>query len=137
MTTQEIKAACATDYCESCASRECSGECAVKERLKVLTDLAQLVLEVKGVEEIKCGKGYSSCEVCPYCEICCMNKHNKFNVQWRALIVGRLGKVEELFKKYRFDKDTHLGLGDIRLSIGEQEKLVTAIRNLFLGEVEK
>ena len=38
--------------------------------------------------------------------------------------------IEEYFKKLRFDKNHHLGLGDIRLTIGQQEEIVEIARNL-------
>ena len=39
-------------------------------------------------------------------------------------------KCIELMKQYRFDKHTHEGLGDIRLTIGAQEEIAAAIRAL-------
>ena len=36
-------------------------------------------------------------------------------------------KVEEYFKKLRFDKKAHLGLGDIVLTIGQQEEIINLI----------
>ena len=35
--------------------------------------------------------------------------------------------VEEYFKQCRFDSDSHLGLGDIRLTIGMQEEILEMI----------
>ena len=42
-------------------------------------------------------------------------------------------KCIELMKQYRFDKHTHEGLGDIRLTIGAQEEIAAAIRALKAG----
>ena len=39
-------------------------------------------------------------------------------------------KCIELMKQYRFDKHTHEGLGDIRLTIGAQEEIAASIRAL-------
>lgn len=32
--------------------------------------------------------------------------------------------IENYFNKLRFDKNHHLGLGDIRLTIGQQEEII-------------
>ena len=45
-----------------------------------------------------------------------------------------LGKIEkmigEVFKKLRFDNSSHLGMGDVRLTIGQQEALLTELKTL-------
>lgn len=35
--------------------------------------------------------------------------------------------LSEYFRKLRFDKDHHLGMGDIRLTLGQQEEIVEAL----------
>jgi hypothetical protein len=42
-------------------------------------------------------------------------------------------RMEEYFRKLRFSKEHHLGLGDIRLTIAQQEELTT----LHKKEVEE
>lgn len=37
--------------------------------------------------------------------------------------------VENIFNKYRFDPNSHLGLGDIRLTIADQEEIFKEIWN--------
>ena len=46
-------------------------------------------------------------------------------------------EIEKIIKEYRFDEDTHIGLGDIRLSIGEQEKFTDQICSLIVERLEK
>ena len=41
--------------------------------------------------------------------------------------------VEEFFLKLRFDKAHHLGLGDIRLTLGQQDEVIAAFRELELA----
>lgn len=36
--------------------------------------------------------------------------------------------LENYFKKLRFNKKYHLGLGDIRLTIGQQEKIINKLK---------
>lgn len=36
--------------------------------------------------------------------------------------------VEEYFLKLRFDKSHHLGVGDIRLTLGQQDELIAAFK---------
>ena len=44
---------------------------------------------------------------------------------------------EEWFKKLRFDEYHHLGLGDIRLTIGQQEEILAEITSLdFLHKLD-
>ena len=37
--------------------------------------------------------------------------------------------ILDIFKRYRFDPATHIALGDIRLTIGEQETIAEQILN--------
>lgn len=38
--------------------------------------------------------------------------------------------IAEEFRAFRFSPDQHLGLGDIRLTIGQQEALVARVRKI-------
>ena len=40
---------------------------------------------------------------------------------------SQLDKLDEYFKSLRFDKNHHLGLGDIRLTIGQQEEILNKL----------
>lgn len=51
-----------------------------------------------------------------------------------ALEVARI-KCIETMKGYRLDKHIHLGLGDIRLTIGAQEEIANAIRGASVAVV--
>jgi hypothetical protein len=37
-------------------------------------------------------------------------------------------ELEQFFLKLRFDKAHHLGLGDVRLSLGQQDELIAVLR---------
>lgn len=39
--------------------------------------------------------------------------------------------MKDLFEPYRFNKLTHLGLGDIRLTVGAQEEIMAQVRQLI------
>lgn len=38
--------------------------------------------------------------------------------------------IENYFKKLRFDKNHHLGLGDIRLTIAQQEEIIKEFKKM-------
>lgn len=40
-------------------------------------------------------------------------------------------EIKEYFKKLRFDNDHHLGLGDIRLTISQQEEIIELVKKLI------
>ena len=47
-----------------------------------------------------------------------------------------MNEVKEIFLQLRFDKDHHLGLGDIRITIGQQE-LIESKFEAIEKQVEK
>jgi hypothetical protein len=40
-----------------------------------------------------------------------------------------MNPISKFFKKLRFDKDHHLGAGDIRLTLGQQEEIEAMYRD--------
>ncbi len=40
-------------------------------------------------------------------------------------------ELEKYFKKLRFDNDHHLGSGDIRLTISQQEEIIELVKKLI------
>jgi len=40
-----------------------------------------------------------------------------------------MNKIKNYFEKLRFDKTSHLGLGDIRLTMGQQEDILSIIKD--------
>ena len=46
-------------------------------------------------------------------------------------------KIKEYFKELRFSKKNHLGLGDIRMTIGDQEYLLSLIQSEQEGKCKK
>ena len=46
-------------------------------------------------------------------------------------------KTEEYFKELRFNADHHLGLGDVRLTIAQQEELVKQVQLDAIEETVK
>jgi hypothetical protein len=42
--------------------------------------------------------------------------------------------LHDYFRAMRFDKARHLGLGDIRLTMGQQDDLVVAAERAYLGK---
>ena len=46
-------------------------------------------------------------------------------------------EVMNIFKPYRFNDETHLGLGDIRLSIGAQEEIADEIQDLINSKIKE
>jgi hypothetical protein len=46
-------------------------------------------------------------------------------------------ELSDYFRKLRFDKDHHLGLGDIRLTMHQQDEICELISNRFLEILEK
>jgi len=39
-----------------------------------------------------------------------------------------MNELEEYFKKLRFDENHHLGMGDIRLTIAQQEEILEMVK---------
>jgi len=39
-------------------------------------------------------------------------------------------RVEQYFKNLRFDKDYHLGLGDIRITLAQQEQILSLCKHV-------
>lgn len=47
--------------------------------------------------------------------------------QFTQEIKKRADEAERYFEKLRFDETNHLGMGDIRLTIGQQDKIIKNI----------
>ena len=89
--------------------------------------------------------------LCPFCHnkglMCCNNcgKIKKADEEESCSCGGRfikfsvfvdplervLAAVSDYFRKQRFSKTNHLGLGDIRLTIGQQEEILKIIAETF------
>lgn len=59
---------------------------------------------------------------------------NGFRAVERAVLLKAADELAEKFRSMRFDASFHLGLGDIRLSIGAQDEIVAMIREQAGGE---
>ena len=68
------------------------------------------------------------------------NKEQKAEISTEAVIVGNtmLGaavksdwNLRKCFEQLRFDKNHHLGLGDIRLTIGQQDEICELVERFY------
>lgn len=71
-------------------------------------------------------------DVCPECRTknfdnchsirCPMRKEETVKTEW---------DIRKCFEQLRFDKDHHLGMGDIRLTIGMQEEIFELVERFY------
>jgi coproporphyrinogen III oxidase-like Fe-S oxidoreductase len=48
-----------------------------------------------------------------------------------------MNELEDYFKKLRFDENHHLGMGDIRLTIAQQEEIVEMVKGLLKNDHQR
>lgn len=146
MSQQEIRAA--VEILKDIAQAKDGGVLGIKptESIKTLIDIAQLVLEIKGVCDHTVSENCLDCDTCKIAE--CHNRgFNQANSQWRALIAKKLLEVEDVLKETVLFYYETIGtrntpsekqprrLCDFKVKDKHIKALSTAIKNLFLKEV--
>jgi hypothetical protein len=58
-----------------------------------------------------------------------LKKDMEFFKQQSLFYEKQIEKLSKYFAELRFSKTNHIGLGDIRLTIGQQEKIIKELKN--------
>lgn len=71
--------------------------------------------------------------VCPKCRTKDFDSCNSIRCPMRKVeeTVKTQWDIRKCFEQLRFDKDYHLGLGDIRLTIGQQEEICELVERFY------
>ena len=71
--------------------------------------------------------------VCPKCRTKDFDSCNSIRCPMRKVeeTVKTKWDIRKCFEQLRFDKDHHLGMGDIRLTIGQQEEICELVERFY------